>query len=92
MATDVQNILRLSVPVIVLVGESRLRLDEVLSLGPGAILELDKSSEDELAIQINNKHIGMGLAVKVGENFGVRVTKIGSPRDLVEALGPASSA
>ncbi len=87
MATDIQTILRLSVPVIVQVGERRLRLDDVMALGPGAIVELTKSAEDELELLVNNKIIGKGVAVKVGENFGIRITSIGSQHQRVEAMG-----
>ena len=86
MATDVQTILRLRVPVIVQIGRRKMKLDDVLALGPGAILELDKSADDPLDILVNNKVAGQGAAVKVGENFGVRVTWIGTTHDRVEAL------
>jgi flagellar motor switch protein FliN/FliY len=87
MPTDLQTILRLSVPVIVQVGERFLPMDDVLALGPGAILELTKSSEDELELLVNNKVIAKGVAVKVGENFGIRITTIGSPTERVTAMG-----
>ena len=86
MATDLQTILKLTVPVLVLVGERRIPLDDVLSLGPGAIVELSKSAEDDLTLRINNKSIGEGVAVKVGENFGIRITRIESRRERVHAL------
>jgi len=87
MATDVQTILKLEVPVIVQIGRRRMKLDDVLALGPGAILELPKSADESLDLLINNKPIGRGSAVKVGENFGIRISEIQSPRDRVEALG-----
>ena len=87
MATELQTILKLTVPVIVQVGERYTCLDDILTLGPGAILELGKSSEEDLDLLVNNKSIGRGQAVKVGENFGIRITAIGSTRDRVEALG-----
>lgn len=86
MATDLQTILKLEVPLIVTVGSRRVDVEEVLGLGPGSILELGKSSDEELEVLINNKPVGTGTAVKVGENFGVRITHIGSPAERVEAL------
>ncbi len=86
MATDLSTILKLSVPVIVQIGRDVKTFDDIVAFGPGAILELDKSSEDELDLLINNKPVGHGLAVKVGENFGIRVTRIGSPRERIEAM------
>jgi flagellar motor switch protein FliN len=87
MPTELQTILQLSVPVIVRVGQRKLALDDVMALGPGAILELDKPSEDELDLLVNNKRIGNGSAVKVGENFGLRISAIGTQRERVAALG-----
>ncbi len=52
-----------------------------------AIVEFDKPSDSELELLINNKCIGLGQAVKVGENFGLRITRIGSLHDRITALG-----
>ena len=87
MPTEIQTILKLSVPVIVQVGERYLPMDDVLALGPGAILELTKPAESDLELLVNNKVVGKGQAVKVGENFGIRITGIGTPTQRVEALG-----
>lgn len=83
---ELQTILRLKVPVIVQIGQRKLPMDDILALGPGAIVELNKPSEDELELLVNNKPIGKGVAVKVGENFGIRITTVDSPRERVEAL------
>lgn len=87
MAADLQTILKLTVPVIVQIGRCRMHMDDVLALGPGAILELDRPAEEKLDLLINNKPIGVGQAVKVGENFGIRIAKIGTAQERVEALG-----
>lgn len=87
MPTDLQTIFKLSVPVIVQIGGRSMCMDDVVALGPGAIVELPKVADEELDLLVNNKIIGKGQAVKVGENFGLRITSIGSPRERVEALG-----
>ena len=87
MPTDLETLLKLKVPVIVQVGERHMEMDDVLALAPGAILELNKSAEAELELLVNNKAIGKGTAVKVGENFGIRISSIDSPREVVEAIG-----
>ena len=96
MPADLKSILKLEVPVIVVIGSRKMAVREVLSLAPGAIVELPKSADDELEILVNNKPIGTGAAVKVGENFGIRITYVGNLRDRIEALadkdGPASAA
>lgn len=87
MATELKTILKLTVPVIVQVDEKQSPLEDILGLGPGAILELTKTAEQELDLLVNNKKIGQGTAVKVGENFGIRITSIGTTKERVEAMG-----
>ena len=84
---DVGRILRLQVPVIVKLAERKLMLSEVLRLGTGAIIEFFKRSDEPLELLINNKPIGVGETVKVGENFGLRISQIGDVKQLIQALG-----
>lgn len=91
MASRLSAILKLEVPLIVQIGTRDMPVQEVLSLAPGAILELPKLADEELEILVNNKPIGLGMAVKVGENFGVRVTYVGDLRHRIEAMGGALS-
>lgn len=60
---------------------------EVANISPGSIIELPKLATDELEIVVSNRQIGVGTAVKVGENFGVRVSYIGNLKDRINALG-----
>ncbi len=94
MASDLTAVLRLEVPVIVRLGERSLSLSEVVGLVPGAIIQLPKNADAELDLLINNKQIGTGAAVKVGENFGIRINYIGDIRARIAALGgtPAPAA
>lgn len=85
--SDVTAILRLEVPIIVRLAERTMKVSDILGLVPGAIIELTKSAEEELDVLVNNKCIGRGEAVKVGENFGVRISTIGDARDRIAALG-----
>lgn len=85
--SQLDRILRIQVPIVVLMGEKTMRLADVLSLQPGMILELPKRAEAELDLHVNNTPIGQGLAVKVGENFGIRLTHIGSVNARIQALG-----
>lgn len=88
MTTDTQTLLRMEVPLVVILGERKMRVDEVRDFVPGTILELPKGAEEDLEIRINNRGIGHGTAVKIGENFGVRVTFVGDPASRIEAMGP----
>jgi len=69
-----------------------MRVAEITALVPGVIVELPKGAEEELQLLVNNKPIGTGTAVKVGENFGIRITYIGDLKDRISALGAAAGA
>jgi flagellar motor switch protein FliN/FliY len=58
----------------------------VLRLGNGSIIEFFKSSDQPLELLINNKTIAVGETVKVGENFGLRITQIGDIKQIIEAM------
>jgi len=82
---DLRTILTLEVPVIVRLGERQSSMREVLALVPGAIIELDKRADHELELLVNNRVIGSGTAVKVGENFGLRVSRVGLAVERLDA-------
>ncbi|MAE61729.1 MAG: hypothetical protein CMJ49_10290 [Planctomycetaceae bacterium] len=84
---DVQTLLKLKVPVIVQLGRRTMPVERVLSLGPGTILELPRAADTPLDLMINNKRIGQGTAVKVGENFGLSILSIGDVVERIEAMG-----
>jgi flagellar motor switch protein FliN/FliY len=84
---ELQRIMRLEVPVIVKLAERKLTLAEVMRLGPGAIIEFSKSSDEPLELLINNKTIGLGDAVKVGENFGLKINQVGDVKEVIRSLG-----
>jgi flagellar motor switch protein FliN/FliY len=85
---SVARILSIPVPLIVKLADRRIGLEEVLRLSVGSIIEFRKSSDEQLELMINNKAIGVGYAVKVGENFGIRLTHIGDVRELLDAMSP----
>ncbi len=89
MSAELSTILKLEVPIIVQLAERRMTVGEVLALVPGSIVELPKTAEEELELLVNNRAIGTGVAVKIGENFGIEIRSIGTPEERVAALGPA---
>ena len=86
MPTEIDTILNLSVPVIVQIGDRSMPLENVLALVPGAIIELPRNADDPLDLLVNNRAVGKGQAVKIGENFGIRMTAVGTSQQLVEAM------
>jgi flagellar motor switch protein FliN/FliY len=59
-------------------GRTSIPVRDVLQLGPGSIVELDKLAGEPVDILVNGKLIARGEVVVVDENFGVRVTEIAS--------------
>lgn len=80
------RVLKLKVPVIVRLAERKMRLSEILGISAGAIIEFETAFDAALDLLVNNKQVGQGQAVKVGEKFGLRVLTIGSLHDKVDAL------
>lgn len=76
---------QLEVPVVVRLGERPISVREVLDLFPGSIIELPKPADTELDLLINNKLIGKGCAVKIGENFGISLTYVGNEQERLHA-------
>ncbi len=87
MPANLESILKLEVPIIVQIARLPKSVSEVMGMAPGTILELPKGADEELEILVNNKPIGLGTAVKVGENFGIRVTYVGDVRERIAAMG-----
>jgi flagellar motor switch protein FliN/FliY len=83
---NLEQILRLEVPIVVRLAERAMDLSEVVRIVPGTIIELPKSAEAELDLCVNNRAIGCGRAVKVGENFGLRITFMGNVAERVKTM------
>jgi flagellar motor switch protein FliN/FliY len=86
MPADVDALKKLEVPVLVVLGRRQMHVKDVINLVPGAIVELPKNAEEDLELQVNNKVVGLGRAVKVGENFGIRLTFVGDLKNRLEAV------
>lgn len=80
-------IMDVSMRVTVELGRSSMTVEEVLSLGPGSVVELNKLAGEPVDVLVNEQLIARGEVVVVDENFGVRVTEIVSPRRRVQAMG-----
>jgi flagellar motor switch protein FliN/FliY len=86
---DMGNIgLILDVPLQVTVelGNTRMKIKEILELGLGSVIELDKLAGDPVDIFVNGKLIAKGEVVVIDENFGIKVTDIVSHIERVNTL------
>jgi flagellar motor switch protein FliN/FliY len=62
-------------------GRTRMSVRELLSLIPGAIVELDRAAGSPADLLVNGRLIARGEVVVIDENFGIRITEIVSPSD-----------
>jgi len=69
------------------VGRSKILLRDLLKMGEGYVIELDKLAGEPLDLYVNSRLIARGEAVMVGEKFGIKLTEVVSTADRVENLG-----
>lgn len=85
----VQNldfILDIPLKVTVELGRTSVIIKDLLQLGQGSVLELDKLAGEPLEILVNKKLVAKGEVVVVNEKFGIRLTDIISPVERIETL------
>lgn len=76
-----KHLLKISVPVSVRLVSKRLSVNEVLELGPGAMVSFDQSCDGPLQLTVGDRVIAEGAAVKVGERFGLEIGKMTLPEE-----------
>jgi flagellar motor switch protein FliN len=67
-------------------GRTRMKIDDLLKLGPGSTLALENLEEEPLDILANDKLVARGKVVVDGEKYGIRITEIVSPRERLESM------
>ncbi|MCC6491238.1 MAG: flagellar motor switch protein FliN [Candidatus Hydrogenedentes bacterium] len=67
-------------------GRIEMPISEILSLGPGSIIEVGHLVDEPVELLVNDKLIARGDVVVVDEKFGLRITEIVSPRERIESL------
>ena len=67
-------------------GRAELMIRDVLQLGPGSIIELDKTVGEPVDILVNNRLIARGEVVVIDDSFGVRITEIVTPMERAQSI------
>ena len=80
-------VLDLPLEVSVELGRARMLISELLQLGQGSIIELNKLAGEPVDIFVNQKLIARGEVVVVNDKFGIKMTDILSPTERVKQLG-----
>jgi flagellar motor switch protein FliN len=85
-AREIDFILDIPLELSVELGRTKMLVNDMLQLGQGSIVELNKMAGEPLEIFINRKLVARGEVVVVNEKFGVRLTDIVSPMERVKSL------
>ncbi|MBA2117151.1 FliM/FliN family flagellar motor C-terminal domain-containing protein [Bremerella alba] len=81
-----RSLLQIEVPIRVILAAKKMKVNDIINVGVGTIIQFDKSCEDTLDVEIGRQKIAEGEAVKIGDKFGVRVTSITMPEERYIAL------
>jgi flagellar motor switch protein FliN len=71
-------------------GRVKMLVKDVIELGTGSIVEIDKAAGEPVDVMVNGKLVARGEVVVIEDNFGVRVTEILNPYDRLKNLGDAA--
>ena len=84
---NIDMLLDVELEVLVELGRKSMKIRDVLKLGKGSLLELNKTAGEPLTIYVNNRKLAEGEVVVVDDNFGIRITKLASPKERIKSLG-----
>src|SRR3954469_23170593 len=79
-------ILDIPLRVAVELGRTKMVVNDLLNLGQGSVIELNKLAGEPMEVLVNDKLVARGEAVVVNEKFGVRLTDIISPTERIQQL------
>ena len=69
-------LLDLTLPISIELGRTSMTVQEILRLGRGAVIQLDRLAGEPIDIYIGDRRFAEGEVVVLGENFGVRITRV----------------
>jgi flagellar motor switch protein FliN len=76
IASDLEAVFDVPVQVSAVLGRARMDIGDLLKLGPGTVLELDRKVGEAIDIYVNNRLVARGEVVLVEEKLGVTMTEI----------------
>lgn len=73
---SLDNLLEVPVRVTVQIGRARMTLAELVKLGPGSLIPLDREAHEPADILVNGKVVARGEVVTIDSTYGVRITAV----------------
>lgn len=86
LVRDLEFLFDVPLQVSVEVGRARILLKDLLQMGEGYVVELDKMANEPLDLYVNGRLIARGEAVRIGDKFGIKLTEVVSQSDRLEKL------
>jgi flagellar motor switch protein FliN len=74
--TSFDALLDVSMPVVIEIGRTSMTVNEVLQLGAGAVVQLDRMVGEPVDVYVGDRRLAQGEVVVVGEHFGVRISSV----------------
>lgn len=84
--TNIEILLDIPLEVSVELGRTKMIIKDLIQLGPGSIIELDKLIGEPVDLLVNDNLIARGEVVVFDENFGIRITDIVTPAERLKSL------
>jgi flagellar motor switch protein FliN len=75
-AADLEQVLDVPVNVTAVLGKTRMDVSQLLKIGPGQLLELDRRVGEAIDIYVNNRLVARGEVVVIEDKLGVTMTEI----------------
>jgi len=75
-SASLDTLLDISLPVAIEFGRTRMTVQEVLDIGAGSVIELERMVGEPIDVFVSDRKLAEGEVVVIGEHFGVRITRI----------------
>jgi len=84
--TNIEMLLDVELPITVRIGTTQMRLIDIMRLGLGSIIELEKLVDDPVEVLVNDRLVARGEVVVCDSNFAVRITDVRSRAERIKSL------
>lgn len=84
---NIDLLMDVCLPISIELGRTKMPISDILTLGPGSVVELNKLAGEPVDLLVNQKVVAKGEVVVIDENFGVRITQLITPEERLKLLG-----
>jgi flagellar motor switch protein FliN/FliY len=83
---NIELLMDVDLPIAIELGRTKMSIADILALGPGSVVELNKLAGEPVDLLVNQRVVARGEVVVVDENFGLRITQLMTPEERLRAL------